>query len=68
MECFTDLHAVLLRGLANLCIFPILIYVLPKQAEDIKFPILLPHLSGWEIYRLKRRLSTPFTELSILPS
>lgn len=33
MECFTNLHAILVQGHVNLlCIVPLLVYVLPKQA------------------------------------
>ena len=35
MECFTNLCVMHARGHANLCIIPILVYVLPKQAPFV---------------------------------
>ena len=39
MERFTNLHVTLAHGHSNLCIVPMLVYVLPKRALSFTFYI-----------------------------
>ena len=39
MECFLDLHTIIVQGHANLlCIIPVVVYVLPKRACGVLYP------------------------------